>query len=160
MRYSDHLVKRLMVSISNTTMEERDFLHSLCSLALRLDSSIIFASIIDHNGKLIVGKSRRWKFKRNNSVKEHFYKFNFNSCLSYCDIDDDKPFSCMEMIDIFSIQTKSIPYSIYFQLVKINEDEMIAFIPITEQKDKYLYVYIYYSNSLSNTLLKLNSIFT
>lgn len=39
-------------------MEERQFLHRLCTTALQVDVSIQFADIIDSNGELLVGKSR------------------------------------------------------------------------------------------------------
>ena len=39
-------------------MEERQFLHRLCTTALQVDASIQFAGIIDSKGKLLVGKSR------------------------------------------------------------------------------------------------------
>ncbi len=38
-------------------MEERQFLHRLCTTALHVDAYIEFAGIIDSNGKLLVGKS-------------------------------------------------------------------------------------------------------
>lgn len=39
-------------------MEERQFLHKLCVIALQVDDSIEFAGIVDSNGKLLVGRSR------------------------------------------------------------------------------------------------------
>ena len=40
-------------------MEERQFLHSLSTIALQVDISIEFAGIVDSTGKLLVGKSKR-----------------------------------------------------------------------------------------------------
>ena len=39
-------------------MEERQFLHKLCAIALQVDTYIEYAGIVDSNGKLLVGRSR------------------------------------------------------------------------------------------------------
>ena len=46
-------------------MEERQFLHRLCTTALHVDTSIEFAGVIDSNGKLLVGKSRNIRHNPN-----------------------------------------------------------------------------------------------
>jgi hypothetical protein len=50
-------------------MEERQFLHKLCAIALQVDISIEFAGILDLNGKLLVGKSRN-KFSYHDIYKK------------------------------------------------------------------------------------------
>ena len=50
-------------------MEERQFLHKLCAIALQVDISIEFAGILDSNGKLLVGKSRN-KFSYHDIYKK------------------------------------------------------------------------------------------
>ena len=51
-------------------MEERQFLHRLCTTALHVDASIEFAGIIDSNGKLLVGKSRNIRHNPNFSKRK------------------------------------------------------------------------------------------
>ncbi len=45
-------------------VEERTFLNNICSKTLRIDKSIIFTSVINRNGKLIVGKSKQCIIKK------------------------------------------------------------------------------------------------
>src|SRR5687768_2908356 len=65
-------------------MEERQFLHSLCAIALQVDISIEFAGIVDPNGKLLVGKSKSIprNFPSSKRCKNTAYAKSFNDHLT------------------------------------------------------------------------------
>ena len=46
-----------------------------------------------------------------------------------------------------------------FQLINVTKDKYIAFASLTEIHDKYLCIYFEVNKSVSNTIVKLNTIF-
>ena len=59
----------------NHMVEERTFLYSICFKTLRLDKSIKFASVINGEGKLIVGKSKQCIIKKNINQDYNFFNW-------------------------------------------------------------------------------------
>ena len=61
-------------------MEERQFLHSLSTIALQVDISKEFAGIVDSTGKLLVGKSKSisCNFPSSKRCKNTAYAKSFN----------------------------------------------------------------------------------
>ncbi len=153
-----YLVNELIYSIFKSFMEERTFFHSMCSQVLRLDLSIAFAAIVDKGGKLIVGKSKRNAYKSDNYGNKSFHKFHSTSLLYY-DLFNNDSLSFIKTMNISSIRSNLLGSSASFQLCDIGEGASLAFIPINEQRDKYLCAYIKSSSFLPTILHKLNSVF-
>jgi hypothetical protein len=141
-------------------MGERQFLHSLCAIALQVDISIEFAGIVDPNGKLLVGKSKGIpsNFPSSKRCKNTAYAKSFN--------DHPTPFfknnalSTNNIKNITSLQSSSLinNYSL-FRLIHLNDNVFLAYIPINEMSDRYLYIYFRTNDYLVNVLLKLDSEF-
>ncbi len=138
-------------------MEERKFLYSLCDNALELDKSIKFAAVIDLEGKLIVGTTRRCIIQKNEFIDNNFFKSILNNSCLYFSNDNFYLNSSINKKNTFlhsNLFNKSD-----FQLIYINKNIFIAFSPLNEEQDKYLCIYFESSNSLHKTLLKLNTLF-
>jgi len=141
-------------------MEERQFLHSLCAIALQVDTSIEFAGIVDSNGKLLVGKSKNipCNFPSSKRCKNTDYAKSFN--------DHVRPFfknnslSTNNIKNITSLQSSSlIDNQSLFRLIHLNDNIFLAYIPINEMSDRFLYIYFRTNDYLENVLLKLDSEF-
>jgi len=143
-------------------MEERQFLHRLCTTALRVDASIEFAGIIDCNGKLLVGKSRNMRHNH------HFSKRKI-TCSSIKishhyghPLFRDKTLSSNNIKSIVSIQSSLIDDfdDTEFKLINLGEDVFLAYIPINELYDRFLYIYFRTDEYLDDVLLKLDTTFS
>ena len=141
-------------------MEEKQFLHRLCTTALHVDTSIEFAGIIDSNGKLLVGKSR------NTRHNPHFSKRKIN-CSSFRNsphygnpLFKDKTLSSNNIKSIVSIQSNLIDDDAEFRLINLYEDVFLAYIPINELNDRFLYIYFRTDEYLEDVLLKLDTTFS
>jgi len=143
-------------------MEERQFLHRLCTTALRVDASIEFAGIIDRNGKLLVGKSRNMRHNH------HFSKRKI-TCSSLKishhyghPLFRDKTLSSNNIKSIVSIQSSLIDDfdDTEFKLINLGEDVFLAYIPINELYDRFLYIYFRTDEYLDDVLLKLDTTFS
>jgi hypothetical protein len=142
-------------------MEERQFLHRLCTTALHVDVSIEFAGIIDSNGKLLVGKSRNIRHNL------HFSKRNI-TCSSFRNSNHygnplfrDKSLSSNNIKSIVSLQSNLIDDDdAEFRLINLYEDVFLAYIPINELNDRFLYIYFRTDEYLEDVLLKLDTTFS
>jgi hypothetical protein len=141
-------------------MEERQFLHSLCAIALQVDISIEFAGIVDSTGKLLVGKSKSipCNFPSSKRCKNTAYAKSFN--------DYPRPFfknnsvSTNNIKNITSLQSSSmIDNHSLFKLIHLNDNIFLAYIPINEMGNRFLYIYFRTNDYLENVLLKLDSEF-
>jgi hypothetical protein len=141
-------------------MEERQFLHSLCAIALQVDISIEFAGIVDPNGKLLVGKSKNIprNFPSSKRCKNTAYARSFN--------DHPRPFfkdhslSTNNIKNITSLQSSIlIDNHSLFRLIHLNNNVFLAYIPINELSDRFLYIYFRTNDYLENILQKLDSEF-
>ena len=137
-------------------MDERDFLYSLCAEALDIEYSIKFAAVINHEGKLLVGTSRRSiTTQQDESLDNNLFKsrLNHSNYIFLNGICNSNSF----------INKNALYYDLYnrsdFRLIHINKNIFVALIPLNEEQDKFLCIYFESSNSLHKTLLKLNTIF-
>ena len=141
-------------------MEERQFLHRLCTTALHVDTSIEFAGVIDSNGKLLVGKSRNIRYNPNFS-KRKITCPSFNSSRHYGNpLFKDKTLSSNSIKSIVSLQSNLIDDDAEFRLINLCEDVFLAYIPINELNDRFLYIYFRTDDYLEDVLLKLDTTFS
>ena len=140
-------------------MEERQFLHNLCTNALQVDVSIEFAGIIDSNGKLLVGKSRNiscnLSFLKRKTTSPFRYSSHYGNPLF-----KDKSLSTSNIKSIVSLQSSLIDTYALFRLINLYDDVFLAYIPINELNDRFLYIYIRTDEYLEDVLLKLDSTFS
>ena len=141
-------------------MEERQFLHRLCTTALQVDVSIQFAGIIDSNGKLLVGKSRNIRHNPNFS-KRKITCSSFRNSNHYSNpLLKDNTLSSNNIKSIVSLQSNLIDEDAEFRLINLYEDVFLAYIPINELNDRFLYIYFRTDEYLEDVLLKLDTTFS
>ena len=141
-------------------MEERQFLHNLCIIALQVDKSIEFAGIVDSNGKLLVGRSRGI-FGNNDYLRKRRNNTFFKSTNLYGNaVFKDKPISTDNIKSIVSLQSNLLEDQTLFKLITINDDVFLAYIPINESNDKFLYIYFSTGYYLDDVLMQLDSTFS
>ena len=142
-------------------MEERQFLHRLCTTALRVDASIEFAGIIDCNGKLLVGKSRNIRHNHHFSKRKVTCSSFKNSHHYGRPLFKDKTLSSNNIKSIVSLQSNFIDDNdAEFKLINLCEDVFLAYIPINEPYDRFLYIYFRTDEYLDDVLLKLDTTFS
>ena len=140
-------------------MEERHFLHRLCTTALHVDVSIQFAGIIDSNGKLLVGKSRNIRHNPHFS-KGKITRSSFKNSNHYGNpLFKDKTLSSNNIKSIVSLHSNLIDEDAEFRLINLYEDVFLAYIPINELNDRFLYIYFRTDEYLEDVLLKLDTTF-
>ena len=136
-------------------MEERQFLHRLCTTALNVDASIEFAGIIDSNGKLLVGKSRNIRHSPHFSKRKITCSSFRNSNHYGNPLFKDKTLSSNNIKSIVSLQSNLIDdEDAEFRLINLYEDVFLAYIPINELNDRFLYIYFRTDEYLEDVLLK------
>jgi hypothetical protein len=140
-------------------MEERQFLHRLCAIALQVDNSIEFAGIVDSDGKLLVGKSRgeRCNFPNHKGCKITASVRSSNDHPK--PIFKEKSLSTNNIKNIMSLQSSLIDNPTFFRLIHLNDNVFLAYIPINQMNDRFLYIYFRTNDYLENVLLKLDSEF-
>ncbi len=141
-------------------MEERQFLHKLCINALQVDDSIEFAGVVDSHGKLLVGKSRDIF-----CYNDYYKKRKNNSCSRYSNsygkaVFKDKTVSVNNIKNIVSLQSNLFEDQTLFKLINLNNDVFLAYIPINELNDKFLYIYFSTGDYLEDVLIRLDSTFS
>jgi hypothetical protein len=138
-------------------VDEREFLYSLCAKALEIEDSIKFAAVINHDGKLIVGKPLRCTSQPNEIMDNHIFKSKpINSYPNFSNVN----YNLNSFISKENMIHSNLFYKSDFQLIYINKNMFIALTPLTEEQDKYLCIYFESSISfLYKTLLKLNTVF-
>jgi hypothetical protein len=141
-------------------MEERQFLHRLCTTALQVDASIQFAGIIDSKGKLLVGKSRNirhnFHFSKGKITHSSFRNSNYYGNPLF----KDNTLSLNNIKSIVSLQSNLIDEDAEFRLINLYEDVFLAYIPINELNDRFLYIYFRTDEYLEDVLLKLDTTFS
>ncbi len=142
-------------------MEERQFLHRLCTTALHVDASIEFAGVIDSNGKLLVGKSRNIRHNPHFSKRKITCSSFRNSNHYGNPLFKDKTLSSNNIKSIVSLQSNLIDDDdAEFRLINLYEDVFLAYIPINELNDRFLYIYFRTDEYLEDVLLKLDTTFS
>jgi len=141
-------------------MEERQFLHRLCTTALQVDVSIQFAGIIDSTGKLLIGKSRNIRHNPHFS-KRKIACSSFRNSNHYSNpLFKDNTLSSNNIKSIVSLQSNLIDEDAEFGLINLYEDVFLAYIPINELNDRFLYIYFRTDEYLEDVLLKLDTTFS
>jgi hypothetical protein len=141
----------------NHMVEERTFLYSVCSKTLRVDKSIKFTSVINGEGKLIVGKSKQCIIKKNINRDYNFFRSKQNSLSNILSYDNnDSIHSIINMKNIIIHSNSKIKSD--FQLINVDDDIYIALVSLNENLDKYLCIYFESYPPLYDVLLKLNTI--
>lgn len=140
-------------------MEEIRFLHRLCTSALQIDTSIEFTAIIDSNGKLLIGKS-----KNKNYTPAH-KKRDFTNPMRDHDNYERAFFKNKSLVSeniktIVSLQSAQMGNSRFFRLINLNNGIFLAYLPLNEQNDKFLYIYFRASKHLEDVLYKLDCTFS
>ncbi len=138
-------------------VEERTFLDSICSKTLRIDKSIKFTSVINRNGKLIVGKSKQCIIKKYINRDYNFFRSKQSRSSEILSNDNNIFYSMINEKNIL-IHSNSIIKS-DFQLINVDNNTYIAFVSLNENQDKYLCIYFESYPPLYDVLLKLNTIF-
>lgn len=141
-------------------MEERQFLHRLCTTALQVDVSIEFAGIIDSNGRLLVGKSRKMRYNPHFSKRKITCSPFRNSNHYGNALFKDKTLSSNNIKSIVSLQSNLIDDDAEFRLINLCDNVFLAYIPINELNDRFLYIYIRTEEYLEDVLLKLDTTFS
>ena len=142
-------------------MEERQFLHRLCTTALHVDASIEFAGIVDSNGKLLIGKSRNLRHNTHFSKRKIICSSFRNSHHYDNPLFKDKTLSSNNIKSIVSLQSNLIDDGdAAFKLINLYEDVFLAYIPINELYDRFLYIYFRTDEYLDDVLLKLDTTFS
>jgi hypothetical protein len=120
-----------------------------------MDTSIEFSAILDWNGKLIVGRSRKIISK----TEDH--KIMNPTILNRCDHPNNGNIFCSELnkLLIFSIDDSSLEDYSSFEVICVSKSSYIAFTPINENQDKYLCIYFQSNLCANKTLVRLNSMF-
>ncbi|MGD9534169.1 MAG: hypothetical protein AB7V56_10405 [Candidatus Nitrosocosmicus sp.] len=141
-------------------MEERQFLHKLCAIALQIDISIEFAGIMDSNGKLLVGKSRN-KFSYHDIYKKRKNKYLQRNTKTYGKaIFKEQNISVNNIKSIVSLQSSLVDDQVLFRLINLNDDMFLAYMPINELKNKFLYIYFKTGEYIEDVLVRLDSAFS
>lgn len=141
-------------------MEERQFLHKLCAIALQVDVSIEFAGIVDSNGKLLVGKSRN-KFGYHDIYKRRKNRYPQRNTEAYgAAIFKEQNISVNNIKSIVSLQSSLVDDQVLFRLINLNDVVFLAYIPINELKNKFLYIYFKTGEYLEDVLVRLDSAFS
>lgn len=141
-------------------MEERQFLHKLCAIALQVDVSIEFAGVVDSNGKLLVGKSRN-KLGYHDIYKRRKNRYPQRNTGAYgAAIFKEQNISVNNIKSIVSLQSSLVDDQVLFRLINLNDVVFLAYIPINELKNKFLYIYFKTDQYLEDVLVRLDSAFS
>ncbi len=138
-------------------VEERKYLYSLCSRTLRIDKSIKFTSVVNSDGKLIVGKSRHCRINKNVNQDFNFFRPKPKQLSNILSNGNNSTYSIPNKKNTL-IHSKLVIRSA-FQFINVNNGGYIAFVSLTENQDKYLCIYFEPYNPLYYILLKLNTVF-
>ena len=141
-------------------MEVRQFLHRLCTTALHVDASIEFAGIIDSDGKLLVGKSRNIRHNPYFSKRKFTFSSLKNSHHYGNPLFNNKTLSSNHIKSIVSLQSNLIDDGTEFKLINLCENIFLAYIPINELYNRFLYIYFRTDEYLDDILLKLDTTFS
>lgn len=141
----------------NHMVEERTFLDSICSKTLRIDKSIKFTSVINRNGKLIVGKSKQCIIIKYINRDCNLFKSKQSRSSNILSNDNSIFYSIINEKNVL-IHSNSIMNS-DFHLINIDNNRYIAFVSLNENQDKYLCIYFESYPPLYDILSKLNTMF-
>lgn len=140
-------------------LNTRNFLYNICKKALEIDNSIEFVGVVNVNGKLIVGTNKlQLSDQQNIILDKNFFKNQL------------RPLSCNTLVNdtydsnLHPNHNNAIFHSTLFevsdfQFICVGKNAFIGFTPLTEEQDEFLCVYFRLYGSISEIVLKLNTVF-
>jgi hypothetical protein len=143
-------------------LEEWHFLDETCLTALYASKDVIFAAVVDINGKLIVGKSRKRDRKTKLSILSDTYGISLVTTVTprchafYFDY-------LVKAIRQSYFKNKSLKEDekeeANFEMMNIDNNLKLAITPLTKAKDKYLCIYFEsrISSSTQQIILRINN---
>jgi hypothetical protein len=138
-------------------VEERKFFYNLCSKTLEIDKSIQFTSVVNSEGKLIVGKSRQCVVKKYVNREYNFFGSQPKQVSDAISYENNSIYSILSKRDVVLYSNSVLKSD--FQLIGLYNNMHIAFVTLNENQDKYLCIYFESCNPIQDVLLKLNTIF-
>ncbi|HET7344668.1 MAG TPA: hypothetical protein VFJ05_02200 [Nitrososphaeraceae archaeon] len=146
-------------------MEECDFLDDTCLTVLSASKDVIFAAVVDANGKLIVGKYRKIdrRLIATTSISNSSDKYHqtTNCYLFYADyLLTAIRQSYFKSRRIRDKQEAENIEEVNFDVIDVNNKVKLAITPLTQRKDKFLCVYFESSvvESYQEIIMKINNI--
>jgi hypothetical protein len=140
-------------------LEELDFLHEVCLTALFSNRLVKFTSIVDYNGKLIIGEYRKGiqnycitDFISDDDNHRHDSSYLFH--LNYMVPTIKKIRFCSPNPTIKKQQQQE---EIHFEIIEIDNKAKLAVAPLNETNDKYLCVYVESSAPSQEIISKLRN---
>src|SRR5919201_10623 len=128
-------------------LEELDFLHEVCLTALFSNRLVKFTSIVDYNGKLIIGEYRKGIqnycitdfISDDDNHRRHDSSYLFH--LNYM-VPAIKKIRFCSRNPTIKEQQQQQQEEIHFEIIEIDNKARLAVAPLNETNDKYLCVYV------------------
>jgi hypothetical protein len=128
--------------------DEYAFFQGICWIALSVDTRVEFVGVVDSNGKLLVGK----------------YRQNVNDCC--CIIKSNLFYSALVIPALNICKKKSVTAieddddslgnkQVHIKLVEFDTIKL-AIVPLTDEKDRYLCVYLQPTASYKEVIPKIS----
>ncbi|MDP9288338.1 MAG: hypothetical protein M3P08_09085 [Thermoproteota archaeon] len=132
-------------------MQELDFFHEICLTALFSSLAVKFAAVLDINGKLIVSEYRRGiqsSSRANFTPDRNYYHASYPFYLDYL-----VPATLKRRFCYLGYAEEEL----HFEITEIGDNVRLAVTPLTENKDKYLCIYLESSARYEDVISKLNN---
>jgi hypothetical protein len=143
-------------------LEEREFLDETCLTALYASKHVTFAAVVDINGKLIVGKSRKRNRKAKLSILSNTHSISLVAAVTP---------RCYTFYFDYLVKTIRRCYfknkrlkgdekeQANFEMIDVDNNLKLAITPLTKAKDKYLCIYFEsrISSSTQQIILRINN---
>ncbi len=142
-------------------MEEADFFHEICLIALYASRAVKFTAVVDSKGKLILGKFKKINMRRHRSrlpypsvildgsEQQQHQSQSRQSCHSFY---HDHLTPTLEAITSRSYREQCSNIA-HFEITEIDNNIGIklAVTPLTESREKYLCVYLQLSPEITTS---------
>jgi hypothetical protein len=143
-------------------LEEREFLDETCLTALYASKHVTFAAVVDINGKLIVGKSRKRNRKAKLSILSNTHIISLVAAVTP---------RCYTFYFDYLVKTIRRCYfknkrlkgdekeQANFEMIDVDNNLKLAITPLTKAKDKYLCINFEsrISSSTQQIILRINN---
>ena len=145
--------------LSNWLLEETDFFHEICLIALYASRAVKFTAVVDSNGKLILGKFKKINMRRHRSrlpypsvilegsKQQQHQSLSRQSCHSFY---HDHLTPTLKAITSRSYREQWSDKA-HFEIIEIDSKigAKLAVTPLTERRDRYLCVYLQLSTEIT-----------
>ena len=142
-------------------MEEADFFHEICLIALYANRAVKFTAVVDSNGKLILGKFKKINMLRHRSrlpypsailegsKQQQHQSLSRQSCHSFY---HDHLTPVLKAVTSRSYREQRTNNA-HFEITEIDNNIGIklAVTPLTESREKYLCVYLQLPPEITNS---------